>query len=156
MADENLGTDLFGDPVILSRDGPGRPEHKWTRENSNKVLLAFARGLSVKQAASVIGVSGPTLRKVYFSEVAKRQQAALRMEMTQLARLNALAEGGNVTAEKELLKQLGRLRLQDKSTALAPPPPARAVNRGKKEEQKDKAAKVAGKFAPPEAPSLLN
>jgi hypothetical protein len=148
--------DLFGDLVIFSRDGPGRPEHKWSRENSNKVLLAFARGLSVKQAATAIGVSAPTLRKVYFSEVAKRQEAALRMEMTQLARLNDLAAGGNVTAEKELLKQLGQLRLHDRAKALAPEPTARATSRGKKEEQKERAAGVGGKFAPPDAPSLLN
>lgn len=152
MADEILGTDLFGDPVILSRDGPGRPEVKWCLENSNKVLLAFARGLSVKQAATVIGVSAPTLRKVYFSEVAKRADAILRMEMTQLARLNNLAAGGNVSAEKELLKQIGRLRLHDKAAALAPAPTAQAQKKGKKQRQLEAAEAVRGLYEPPPGP----
>src|SRR3546814_648514 len=51
VADGIVGHDLFGDPVMPSRDGPGRPEIVWNRETSNKVLLAFARGLTVKQAA---------------------------------------------------------------------------------------------------------
>jgi hypothetical protein len=145
LAEDNLGTDLFGDLVILSRDGPGRPEHKWSRENSNKVLLAFARGLSVKQAATAIGVSAPTLRKVYFSEVAKRAAAGLRMEMTQLARLNVLAEGGNVSAEKELAKQLERMRLRDLAGQIAEAHAERPrkLSIGKKEQQK-RAAERAG------------
>src|SRR3546814_20921785 len=93
-----------------SRDGPGRPEIVWNRETSNKVLLAFARGLTVKQAASAVGMSGPTLRKVYFAEVAKRAEARLRLAMTQLGRLKAQAEAGNVAAQTEMMKQMARER----------------------------------------------
>src|SRR3546814_10930268 len=91
-----------------SRDGPGRPEIVWNRETSNKVLLAFARGLTVKQAASAVGMSGPTLRKVYFAEVAKRAEARLRLAMTQLGRPNAQAEAGHVAAETDLMKTMAR------------------------------------------------
>src|SRR3546814_13732467 len=81
-----------------SRDGPGRPEIVWNRETSNKVLLAFARGLTVKQAASAVGMSGPTLRKVYFAAVSKRAEARLSLELQQLGRLNATAAAGTAIA----------------------------------------------------------
>ena len=155
MADGILGHDLFGDPVLPAKEGPGRPEIVWTRETSNKVLLAFARGLTVREAASAVGMSAPTLRKVYFSEVAKRAQAKLRMEMTQLARLNAQAEAGNVTAEKELLNQLERLRQRDQQQQIAPAP-TKAAKLGKKEAAKAQAHEVRGLYEPPPAPTRLN
>lgn len=156
MAQEFSGTDLFGDPVLPRQEGRGRPEHQWTLENSNKVLLAFARGLSVKEAATAIGVSAPTLRKVYFSEVAKRAQAQLRMEMTQLARLNKLAADGNVAAEKELLKQLDKMRQRDQVRAMAPAPTAKPEKLGKKEAAARAAGQVRGLYETPPAPGQMN
>lgn len=156
---EILDHDLFGDPIQPGKEGRGRPEHSWSRENSNKVLLAFARGLSVKEAATAIGVSVPTLRKHYSSEVGKRTDARLRMEMTQLARLNSAATAGNVAAEKELFKRLDKAeianvaaRVADRgNTGRTPAPP----KLGKKEAAKVEAGKVTGKFAPRPAPSRL-
>lgn len=152
MGDGILGTDLFGDPVVERAEGRGRPPHVWSRENSNKVLLAFARGLSVKDAATAIGVSVPTLRKVYFSEVAKRAAAKLRMEITQLARLNALAEKDNVSAEKELRKQLDRMEQRDRQQAIAPPPTKKAPKLGKKEQATIAAQEARGLYEPPPPP----
>ena len=150
---ENLTVNLFGDLVAERREGRGRPEHLWSLENSNKVLLAFARGLSVKQAAMVIGISGPTLRKVYFDEVAIRQQAQIRLEMTQLERLNAAAKAGNITAEKELFKQMERLRSKDQAAALASQAPAKAPpKQGKKEAAAQAAGEVRGLYEPPSPP----
>ena len=152
-----LEVDLFGDPRLPPQEGRGRPEHQWTIENSNKVLLAFARGLSVKEAALAIGVSVPTLRKHYFAEVAKRSAARLRMEMTQLARLNAAAAGGNVAAEKELFKRLDKAALAGLADRVADRgKQPKAAKLGKKAEAMQKAGEVRGKFAPPEPPSLLN
>ncbi|MGW8190148.1 hypothetical protein [Sphingomonas hankookensis] len=149
--------DLFGDPVLSREEARGRPEHQWTRENSNKVLIAFAMRRSVKEAASAIGVSVPTLRKHYFSEVAKRDAAGLRMEMTQLARLNKAAEDGNVAAEKELLKHLEKARLRELSNSVASTPNAAPTRRkGKKEQALEAAAQVDGIYAPPTPPPLLN
>jgi hypothetical protein len=156
LADENLGTDLFGDPVLPRHEGRGRPEVVWTRENSNKVLLAFARGLSVKEAATAIGVSAPTLRKVYFSEVAKRAAARLRMETVQLERLNAQAQAGNVTAEKELFKQLERLRQRDQVRVMAPEPTAKPERLGKKAAAARTAEQVRGLYEPPPPPGKMN
>ncbi|MGT2514789.1 hypothetical protein ACVOMT_11625 [Sphingomonas panni] len=152
--------DLFGDPVLSREEARGRPEHKWTRENSNKVLIAFAMRRSVKEAATAIGVSVPTLRKHYFSEVAKRDAAELRMEMTQLARLNTSAEGGNVAAEKELLKRLEKARLRALSQSVAsqepaPQRPQQPARKGKKQQAIEAAAQIEGIFAPPAPPSRL-
>lgn len=148
--------DLFGDPVIPRQEGRGRPEVVWDRVKSNTVLLAFARGLSVKEVAAAIGVSAPTLRKVYFSEVAKRAQARLRMEMTQLTRLNAQAEAGNVAAEKELMKQMDRLRQRDQVQTMAPAPTAKPVKLGKKEAAAQAAEQVRGLYEIPPPPGQMN
>lgn len=157
---EISGFDLFGDPVVAAKEDRGRPEHQWSLANSNKVLIAFAKGLSVKEAATAIGVSVPTLRKHYFSEVAKRDAARLRMEMTQLSRLNDHAAAGNVAAEKELLKRLDKARVEsiadrvaDRGRNGAPP---RAPKPGKKAAAKAAAAEVTGKYAPPPPPRLIN
>ena len=152
--------DLFGDPIVPREEGRGRPEHKWSLENSNKVLLAFARGLDVKGAATAIGVSVPTLRKHYFAEVKKRNDAKLRMEMTQLTRLNNAAAAGSVAAEKELGKRLDKAVLKDTAERVANrgrngAPASQKV--GKKEEAVAKAAAVRGKYAPrPIPPRLMN
>lgn len=150
--------DLFGDPVLPRAEGRGRPEHVWSRENSDKVLLAFARRLSVKEAATAIGVSVPTLRKHYFAEVAKRDAATLRFEMVQLHRLNEKAKTGSVAAEKELGKRLEKAKLDqlaDKVSNHARPP--KPVPLGKKAMAAQDAADVRGRFEPPAPPpGLLN
>ncbi len=156
---EDLEVDLFGLPVVRRGEGRGRPEHRWTLENSNKVLLAFARGLSLDDAALVVGVSVPTLRKHYFSEVKQQAAAKLRMEMTQLIRLNKAAADGNVTAEKELGRRLEKADLADTADRVANrgrngAPPRRL---GKKEEASAAAHGVTGPYAPrPTPPGLLN
>lgn len=159
MADGNSETDLFGEPVLERSEGRGRPEHRRTRENANKVLLMFALNRTEKQAASAIGVSVPTLRKHYFSECQKRREAALKLEATQLARLNEQAQGGNVTAEKELFKQLDRLRMRDQTQAFAVAPPVaskKTEKLGKKEAAAQAAEQVRGLYEPPPPPSRMN
>lgn len=149
--------DLFGDAVVPRREGRGRPEHCWSLANSNKVLLAFARHLTVKQAATAIGVSVPTLRKHYSSELAQREAAAIRFEIVQLARLNDGAKAGSVSAEKELARRLEKAKLADLSDRVSnharPPVPLRV---GKKEQAQQDAADIRGRFEPPPPPSLLN
>lgn len=156
---EISGVDLFGDPIVPAQEGRGRPPHVWTLENSNKVLLAFASGRSAKDAAAAIGISVPTLRQHYSSELAKRAQAGLRMEMTQLARLNKAAQDGNVAAEKELFKRLDKSALAGLSERVADRAKVKAKTpapKGKKEQQREAAGQVTGKFAPPAPPPLLN
>ena len=156
MGDVVLGTDLFGDPVLAARGGPGRPEVVWNRETSSRVLLAFARGLTVKETAEIAGMSSPTMRRVYFSECAKRTTALLRLEMTQLVRLNAEAEKGNVGAERELARRLDQVRMRDSAKKQASAPPSKPQPKlGKKEEAELAARKLTGLYDPPPAP-LLN
>lgn len=157
MADPDFSdVDLFGDPVQPRREGRGRPEHVWSRENSNKVLLAFARGMTVKEAATAIGVSVPTLRKHYSSEVAQRDAAAIRFEMVQLSRLNTKAAGGSVAAEKELGRRIEKARLDDLSKSMAAPAPG-PERKGKKAEAQEAAEGIRGPYEPPAPPpGLLN
>lgn len=157
MADGNSETDLFGDPIVEPQEGRGRPEHRWTLKNSNKVLLAFARGRTPKEVALAIGVSVPTLRKHYFSELEQRQAAHLRFEATQLHRLNEAAKSGNVAAEKELMKAMEKARLEQLRDRVATrgERSAAAPKMGKKEQRRAAANQVRGKFEPRPAPSLL-
>lgn len=146
MAPEFPDTDLFGEPVRPRREGPGRPEIVWNRQTSDRVLLGFARGLTVKETAEVVGLSAPTLRKVYFSECRKRKLARVKLEMLQLSRLNDQAADGNVAAEKELARRLDQLRMRDQAEKIAPPP-KRAKPKGVKEQRRE-AAWSAGEADP--------
>lgn len=155
MSEVNSDVDLFGDPYQAAERGRGRPPHVPSRETTNRVILGFARGWTVKKVATSIGVSVPTLRQHYFSHVERREAMALMMESVQLGRLNDLAEKGNVTAEKELLKAIEKGRLRELVQAEAPAPKVKGPKLGKKE-----AARVAaidsrgGLYDTPPAPSL--
>jgi hypothetical protein len=137
VADENSDRDLFGDPVVERQEGRGRPEHRWTLENSNKVLLLFARGRGKADAAAAIGIAVRTLEKHYLREIQQRHSARLRLEATQLARLNKAAEEGNVTAEKELLKVMERGLIEQLPKSMKP---AKAPKVGKKQQRHADAA----------------
>jgi hypothetical protein len=155
VSGEFLVTNLFGEEDFPPQTGPGRPPHRRTKKTSDKVLLAFARGLTVKEAAISIGVSVSTLRDKYKSELKSRSAARLKLEMTQLERLNTLAEGGNVSAEKELGKMLERFRQRDQVQALAPTAP-KQPKMGKKEAARRAAESQRGLYEPPRPPAKLN
>lgn len=105
-----------------------------------------------------MGISQPTLRKVYFSEVAAREVMALKVKSEQLARLTDAAIAGSVTAEKALAGMIHAEQVKSLGDHVrnrrSEPAPARV---GKKEERQAAAAGVTGRFAPRDAPpSLLN
>lgn len=155
MSGENLGVDLFGDPVIASREGPGRPEVVWSREASNKVLLAFARGLSMKSTSEIVGMSVPTLRKVFFSEVRARHLARLKLEISLLARLAEEVEKGNVSAVRELDRLIDKQRSRDQAQSMASEvPKQRAPQLGKKAAIEQAAREQQGLYQPPPPPTL--
>lgn len=80
------------------------------------------------------------------------------MRAMQLERLNSLAAAGNVAAEKALagMIQAEQVRaLSDRMTKVQTSKPAAEPKIGKKEEAKQAAGKISGKFAPPAQPSLL-
>ncbi len=114
----------------------------------------------MKDVASAVGITQPTLRKHYFHELAQRRVAGLMMKAHQLQRLNTEAEKGNVAAEKALFAIIDREQVKQISNRMAgrADAPERKTSvrpLGKKEEQQNAAHGVTGKFAPPEAP-LLN
>lgn len=152
MAQEDSRTDLFGNPIVPRKGGPGRPEVVWNQETSNKALLAFARGLTVNATAHLVDLSEPTFRKVYFREVELRKLARLKLEITMLAQLAAEAGKGNVTAIKELDRLLDKQRSRDQAAAMASKPPAKAKV-GKKVEAEQKAQQQRGMYEPPAPPS---
>lgn len=153
------GVDLFGQPVPAVRTKAGRPEHEWSVENSNRINLLFATGHELRDAAQMLGISLPTLRKHYFSEVEQWRVARLKLKALQLERLHDEGAKGNVGAIKELLKQAERGALVARARELATPAPekkAPAEKLGKKATAKAAAADVRGKFAPPAPPRLIN
>ena len=77
---ENSGdVDLFGDPVVYREPKRGRPEHVRTHRIAAKISLLFAMGRSVADVAKAVGITQPTLRKHYFSEVQQRDAMLLKL-----------------------------------------------------------------------------
>lgn len=134
--------DLLGDPVPRNKGRKGRPAHVPNDGNRRVLVLAFAMGKTLAQAASMIGVTIPTLRQHYFSEVSRRSSARDRTEGFILARLAQAADDGNVAAMKALDKRLDRavLGLQPE---LVKAKGKKAKPIGKKEEQKRQAYTAA-------------
>lgn len=150
---------LFGPQPAKKERGRGRPAHAWSRQNSLRICNLFACGHSVETVAKVIGVSQPTLRKVYFSELAAREVMALKVRSEQMARLTDSAIGGNVAAEKALagMIQAEQVRLLGHHLVDRRGKEPTAPRLGKKEEAKVAAGNATGKYGartPP--PSLLN
>ena len=151
MADVIL--DLFGLPVRQPREGKGRPEHEWTEQNSHKISILLAIGKDVKDIATIMQLSQPTLRKHYFSELSARKTAHDMLVAHQLYRLNREAEAGNVAAEKALFALVERERTRLASDRLAGPAPkptrAAPPKLGKKAQADADALGIGGKYAPP-------
>jgi predicted transcriptional regulator len=151
---------LFGLQPAERVRGRGRPAHAWDRQISVRICNLFACKHTVEMVAKVIGISQPTLRKVYFSEVAARDVMDLKVKSEQLARLTNAAIGGSVSAEKALAgmihgEQLRQLGQHVKSRAGERTPVNPRV--GKKEERKQAAEGVEGRYGTRQPPqSLLN
>lgn len=156
MGLEILGIDLFGDPVLTRREGPGRPVVVWNKTTSDIILLGFVRGWTIKRVAETVKLSQPTLRRVYFSECAKRQIAADLFDMSQLVKLNAAADSGNVTARRELMRRMDVLRMRDSAKADQSPRPSKALALGKKEIAQLAALEQTELYEPPPPPMQLN
>lgn len=106
---EIVNFDLFGVPVLERNRMRGRPQHTWTLESSNKIKLLLALGWSNDRIANALGISLPTLRKHYFSELKVRAVARDQMEAARAAKLFQLGiEENNVAALKEFGRYLER------------------------------------------------
>jgi hypothetical protein len=126
---------LFGEPVPERRSARGRPQKCWTVENSRFLLIAAMLGHSLADAASVIGMSLPTVRKHYFSEVEYWDRAKLRMRIKAMGHLIEEMEKGNVAATKQLMKELERADMPGGAArASAAPRKSKPAKLGKKEQ----------------------
>jgi hypothetical protein len=112
--------DLFGDPVPANWGGRGRPQHIPTQEYRNKVKLLLAFGWNNERIARAIGITEPTLRKHYFSELKFRNEHRDRMSASLAARLWKEVEAGSVSAMKEFQKLVERNDLMQYGQAKPP------------------------------------
>jgi len=159
---EKMGeVDLFGDPVVFRGAKRGRPEHERTERNANKVSLLFALGHDVKDVAAALGITQPTLRKHYFSEVSQRDAMRLKLKAEVLSSLFDQAKGGNVGAMKKLLDQVEKgdlvalsVAVKNRKTNDAPKPKVPPI--GKKEAQQLAAEEVDGIYKPRAAPQQVH
>ena len=155
ISDETPG--LFGWVPAPPR-GQGRPGFEWSREKSNKIMVLFAAGHTVKAVAPIIGCDVKTLRKVFPLEVRERERAELVIRSGLMATLLTEAEAGNVAASKELVRliELEQAKVINGSIGRRAPTAKKAEpKKGKKQLQAEEAENVGGLYAPRSAPSGL-
>ncbi|WP_075216089.1 sigma factor-like helix-turn-helix DNA-binding protein [Mongoliimonas terrestris] len=148
--------DLLGDPIPEGSAKRGRPPHVQTDEKRRQVMVLAAFGWSMESIAAALGVTPPTLRKHYFRELKEKAEARARVEGAALAALVEQARTGNVQAIDKLLARFARLDEKALSERIVNRGVASPVRKGKKEMQVEAAQQVAGKFAPPSPPRLMN
>lgn len=133
----------------------GRPTFKATDALRRKVERLISCGMSQDDVARAIECSTPTLQK-HFPEELRTGAAKQRAEAIELLWKNAKA--GNVSAQKHLeaMTRAGAAAsaLADRELGEAEPDaPAKPI--GKKEQQRQAAQKVGGKFSVPDGPKLV-
>jgi len=106
--ENSVDLDLFGDPIPEGFEGRGRPPHEATARNRNKVMVLLALGWAPKRIAGTLGISGPTLRKHYFSELRSRTVMLDRLKAAHLTTLLEQMRAGNVQAIKEMGRIIDR------------------------------------------------
>jgi predicted transcriptional regulator len=134
---------LFGPQPLVRPRGRGRPAHAWERRISLRICNLFACGHTVEKVAAAVGLSQPTLRKVYFSEWQRREVMELMVKSEQMARLTERAIDGNVAAEKALAGMIQAERRKVEGDRFAEKPKA-APPKGVKQERRE-AAWTAGR-----------
>lgn len=123
----------------------GRPEYVPTDEEREKVRVLKAGGMSNEAVAEAIGISEPTLRKHFSSEI-DRATAKVRADLL-MARYRS-AMGGNVAAQNKMIELVTAAGAQESRSP-------KAEKLGKKAERQKAAQSVAGRFATPQPPKLV-
>lgn len=127
--------DLFGDPVPVNRGKKGRPQHVPTAENRAFVTMMLAVGEKVDTIAIGLGITLPTLRKHYFSELLGVEAARARVRGKMLVAIAAEALKGNSGSAKALLERLDRAEARERAGVQQRAEP-RAPTLGKKEAER--------------------
>lgn len=135
--------DLFDKPRSDREGLRGRPEHVPTPENVRKVRALVLAGWTRVAIAGELGISAPTLSKVYFRQLEKaREEVRLNLRARMILQLEAEAEKGNVSA----IKALWHIVEQDGLKSL-PAAPRKLKPMGKKEAKKAAALQPTGGWA---------
>lgn len=145
---------LFGWQHAPGKGMPGRPPFLWTQENANKVKLLLALRWNTERIAGALGITAPTLRKVFFRELKLRDMARDALMARRLELCWQQVEAGNVGAMK-LLDQIvasndlalaGRqLRNDGKADDAAQGKAKAAVPKGKKDQAVERASDLIAK-----------
>jgi hypothetical protein len=133
--------DMFGWPVRAGRGMRGKPPHVRCLETVNKINMMLAFGWSNDRIAGAMGISLPTLRKYYVSELKRRAIARDAVELKLAERLWGQVELGKVAAIKQFDKLLerndrmatARQVASDDRPEKKPVPSVRSIPQGKKE-----------------------
>lgn len=98
---------LFGEVWYETAGKRGRPPFQRTLENANKILMLLAAGWTNDRIAECTldprtgnGISVKTLKRYFSPELSSRFTARDRLLAKRMMRVWALAEAGNVAAEK--------------------------------------------------------
>jgi hypothetical protein len=149
--------DLLGDPIPEGWGKRGRPPHTPTDEKRNQVIMLQAFGWSLEKIAAALSISPPTLRKNYFRELKARLESRARVEARLITKLMAQVEAENVSAIDKAFKRLEKADLAALGEQVANRGKTdKAKPVGKKDQAQQAAKEVAGKYAPPAAPRLIN
>lgn len=146
--------DLLGDPIPEGHGKRGRPPHVPTDEKRRLIIMLMAFDWSVEKIAAALNITPPTLRKNYFRELKAKVEARARVEAKLLTSLMSEAEKGNVSAIDKYLRRLDKHDLAEMANRVANRGKVEP-RKGKKEQQKDAATQVGGKYAPPAPPTRL-
>jgi hypothetical protein len=133
--------DLLGDPVPEGRGAAGRTGHIATEKNVNKVRMLLLSGWSKGEIAKELGVTSPTLNKHYFQKLSVKQARLKAISETKgrtLLQLDKAAQGGSVSAMKEISKQVKAIELECLASDIRSPKKEKAL--GVKAQRKVEAA----------------
>ena len=82
---------------------PGRPAYKPTAAQRRRLMRGIAVGLTMQQLGDDLGVSMSTVRRAFAAEI---KTARVRLTLDNLDRLHTAADGGNVSAMRELARMM--------------------------------------------------
>lgn len=94
--------DLFGNPVRPGLGQRGRPRYEATEKDRNKIKMLLAMGWGNQRIADALDLSLATLKRYFRADLKIREVMRDRLVARQLEIALELANGGNVSALKEL------------------------------------------------------
>lgn len=111
--------DLFGYPVDPKTGKPGRPSKRPSAKDRNVIKGMLAEGKTVAEMCCVTGLSEPTFRKYFLTELQQRHAWRLRARAEAVhALMEEALKNRNMSAMRLLLLQLDKMERADIERAL--------------------------------------